>query len=396
MAECKSACYSKCAIDDGCGANCICTDDCNDPGHGQWLPHVGNPHDYSYDFLEAQNGQNLDGVCRDGGTGSVLYVHLTNPVHWCAYGTDCADCGPRCDPPPGRRLAHTDPAIDTNHDGWTDTCYTSCVDWCDSACTQDTSYTYSLPRPTFPHPPSPPLPLPSPSPPSPSPPPPSPSPPPPSPSPTPPPSPPVVFGLANTMRHGGCRACKQGAAAGEADNHGPTTCQHHIGGTDDNFAKKADRLGGTDSGYGLYALMTNAQCAAACETKTYPQSDNAWSHPDYSDATCGTGVGSHLNAQCVSYGEAAVDFCTESDPDCYRPNTYPPRRYSNPIDGDTCYGYEIRKYNTNGPPGGYANDVDGIHPCELWTVPFVWLQDGAEGFSLKYNCSLSDWAQGFP
>ena len=45
-----------------------------------------------------------------------------------------------------RQLAHTDPAYDANHDGWTDTCYNSCVSWCDSACGADVSYTYSLPR----------------------------------------------------------------------------------------------------------------------------------------------------------------------------------------------------------------------------------------------------------
>ena len=45
-----------------------------------------------------------------------------------------------------RQLAHTDPAYDANHDGWTDTCYNSCVSWCDSACGAFTGYTYSLPR----------------------------------------------------------------------------------------------------------------------------------------------------------------------------------------------------------------------------------------------------------
>jgi len=46
----------------------------------------------------------------------------------------------------GRRLSHSDPAYDANNDGWTDTCYNSCVSWCDSACGADVSYTYSLPR----------------------------------------------------------------------------------------------------------------------------------------------------------------------------------------------------------------------------------------------------------
>ena len=82
--------------------NCICTDDCDDPEHDDWHP-AANPHDYDfYGFLapDGRNGQDLDGVCRDGGPQSVKYPYLTNDVAWCAYGTDCTDCGMRCNLPP--------------------------------------------------------------------------------------------------------------------------------------------------------------------------------------------------------------------------------------------------------------------------------------------------------
>ena len=66
----------------------ICTDTCDDPGHGNWAPRSGNPHTYSYAQNNDNHAVNLDGVCRDGGSNSV-------GEHFCAYGTDCTDCGVR-------------------------------------------------------------------------------------------------------------------------------------------------------------------------------------------------------------------------------------------------------------------------------------------------------------
>lgn len=205
---------------------------------------------------------------------------------------------------------------------------------------------------------------------------------------------------------GGCRACKAGEAARSTHNHGETVCSHHIArSNDDNFAKKADRnLYGTANAFGPLVRMTNAQCAAACMTKTYPKlgstdklGSTEWDHPDYDNNTCGEANQPDLNAQCVEYSSAAEDDCNEYDSDCYRPNTSPQRRYSDPRDGDTCYGYEIKKYNTDQDEGGtfYTKDTNSTYHCELWTVPFVWTDiDPSSTHSLKYECGLSSVAQG--
>ena len=74
-----------------------CTDTCDDPGHDDWGNNGGiNPHDYSYGHVSEDPAIVLDGVCRDGGPGSVGHV--------CALGTDCTDCGARAMPPPSPPL----------------------------------------------------------------------------------------------------------------------------------------------------------------------------------------------------------------------------------------------------------------------------------------------------
>ena len=76
----------------------ICTNTCDDPGHDDWIG--SNPHTYDEDQLSEDHQVNSDGVCRDGGPGSWL-TQRGQP--FCAYGTDCADCGPRpvlASPPP--------------------------------------------------------------------------------------------------------------------------------------------------------------------------------------------------------------------------------------------------------------------------------------------------------
>ena len=230
---------------------------------------------------------------------------------------------------------------------------------------------------------------PSPSPPPKSPPPPPIVPPPGAPPTPPPPSPPITW---DATLDGGCRACEQGASSGSANNPGPTTCEHHISNTNDNYAKAGDRLGGTVPAHGPRASMTNAQCAAACETKIYPQPGDTWAHPSYDAATCGQPGQTGLNAQCITFTSvSADDACTASDALCIRPHTEPPRRYSQPQDGDTCYGYEVKKHAQS----GNTNDEDGTSPCELWTIPNVWTQaHSVEGFSLKYTCTLANWAMG--
>ena len=87
----------------------LCSDACDDPGHGDWAPRSGNPHTYDdgggmyrptneqgeYDPSGSFYGlvSFHDGQCRDGGPNSV--------DHLCAYGTDCTDCGARAlNPPP--------------------------------------------------------------------------------------------------------------------------------------------------------------------------------------------------------------------------------------------------------------------------------------------------------
>ena len=89
----------------------ICTNTCDDPGHGEWgwfgnnNPHVyddgefGPPSedginiDGSVDYSEWSRVSYHDGECKDGGPDSVVN-------HLCAYGTDCVDCGPRILSPP--------------------------------------------------------------------------------------------------------------------------------------------------------------------------------------------------------------------------------------------------------------------------------------------------------
>ncbi len=76
----------------------VCTNTCDDPGHDDWVG--SNPHTYDEDQLSEDHQVNSDGVCRDGGPGSWL-TQRGQP--FCAYGTDCADCGPRpvlASPPP--------------------------------------------------------------------------------------------------------------------------------------------------------------------------------------------------------------------------------------------------------------------------------------------------------
>ena len=91
----------------------LCSDACDDPGHGDWAPRSGNPHTYDdgggmyrptneqgeYDPSGSFYGlvSFHDGQCRDGGPNSV--------DHLCAYGTDCADCGARALNPPPRAAA---------------------------------------------------------------------------------------------------------------------------------------------------------------------------------------------------------------------------------------------------------------------------------------------------
>jgi len=74
----------------------ICTNTCDDPGHGDWGTGP-NPHTYDEDQTNDLHEYNADGECRDGGPGSVL-TSWGQP--FCAYGTDCADCGPRILSPP--------------------------------------------------------------------------------------------------------------------------------------------------------------------------------------------------------------------------------------------------------------------------------------------------------
>ena len=118
-----------------------------------------------------------DGVCTDGGNGSIN-AGKHDPFY-CFYGTDCADCGARPGMETGCLLLSNQAKFGAKADA-----LASC-----QHSPSPGSLPPSVPPSPSPPPPSPPPPSPSPPPPSPSPPPPSPSPPPPSPSP-PPPSPP--------------------------------------------------------------------------------------------------------------------------------------------------------------------------------------------------------------
>ena len=240
-------------------------------------------------------------------------------------------------------------------------------------------------------PPSPPSP-PSPPPPSPSPPPPSPSPPSPCPL-SPPPPPPYAPTTWDTRQDNGCRACEQGAASLSTNNHGLTECHHHINTNSDDYAKKADRDGGTTNGYGITVSMTNAQCEAACRSKIYPRSDNTWLHPDYDSASCGAGTeAAGLNTQCIGNFARSEDNCGASDPDCIVPDSNPPEKYVDGEDGAMCYGYEFKKYSES----GHDHDWSGKSLCELWLIPNVWNQDASTGttFSGKYQCQINQYAQG--
>ena len=42
-----------------------------------------------------------------------------------------------------RRLIHTDPLYDINHDSWHDSCFNACNNHCDTECNDDASYVYS-------------------------------------------------------------------------------------------------------------------------------------------------------------------------------------------------------------------------------------------------------------
>ena len=71
----------------------MCTDTCDDPGHGNWGVRPANPHDYSYGLAFGPEDYMVNGVCDDGGSGST-------GEHMCAIGTDCTDCGARYISPP--------------------------------------------------------------------------------------------------------------------------------------------------------------------------------------------------------------------------------------------------------------------------------------------------------
>ena len=71
----------------------ICTNTCDDPGHGDWSPRSANPHTYSGGHIVEFENFVVDGKCQDGGSGSV-------GEHLCAFGTDCTNCGPRYYSPP--------------------------------------------------------------------------------------------------------------------------------------------------------------------------------------------------------------------------------------------------------------------------------------------------------
>ncbi|MGZ0214371.1 MAG: hypothetical protein ACKVI4_17965, partial [Actinomycetales bacterium] len=247
-----------------------------------------------------------------------------------------------------------------------------CDSWCD-ACDDAPNLCY-LSCPEDSPPPSPPPPLPSP--------------------PSPLPSPPFAFQAAVA---GGCRACENGAAAGTTTNHGPTTCLHHAVQADgddtshDDYAKSADRNGGSDDDYGVAVEATNAQCAAACESRMYFQPGNVWNHPDYDSNSCdNNGAGGGLNSFCIVYSKTGSGECTDAD--CMSPND-PSRPRSQPVDGDVCYGYELKLSSES----GCDTDVDCPSYCELWTVPWAWTQDSdtTTAFSVKYNCVLSSYAEGF-
>ena len=186
----------------------ICTNTCDDPGHDDWSPRSANPHTYDDGggmWIDQDLVSFQDDECRDGGPGSVAF-------HLCAYGTDCADCGPRPalpppspppqpDPPPPAPQPPMQPCTETCQRFYTregETALEAAHNWCHN----ETWWTHHpaeaphiegcrilqppepppAPRP----PPAPPPPPDSPSPPAPPAPPPSPPPPPPSP---PPPSP---------------------------------------------------------------------------------------------------------------------------------------------------------------------------------------------------------------
>ena len=50
----------------------LCSNTCDDPGHGEWGFNNGgvNPHGYSYGHLYGDNPAANDGECEDGGEGS--------------------------------------------------------------------------------------------------------------------------------------------------------------------------------------------------------------------------------------------------------------------------------------------------------------------------------------
>ena len=89
---------------------------------------------------------------------------------------------------------------------------------------------------------------------------------------------------------------------------------HHEKGHRDNYAKFADRVDRMTprNSYGVYASMTNAQCAEACQTKTYPRLGNTWAHLDYDKYSCGSTGETGLNAQCITFGSVSTDDCTHS------------------------------------------------------------------------------------
>tara|TARA_B110000902_G_scaffold187204_1_gene211839 strand:+ start:793 stop:1461 length:669 start_codon:yes stop_codon:yes gene_type:complete len=159
----------------------------------------------------------------------------------------------------------------------------------------------------------------------------------------------------------------------------------------DDYAKSADRNGGSDDDYGVAVEATNAQCAAACESRMYFQPGNVWNHPDYDSNSCdNNGAGGGLNSFCIVYSKTGSGECTDAD--CMSPND-PSRPRSQPVDGDVCYGYELKLSSES----GCDTDVDCPSYCELWTVPWAWTQDSdtTTAFSVKYNCVLSSYAEGF-
>ena len=66
----------------------LCTNTCGDPGNGEWGGR--DPYEYDYDLTHLLG----NGICSDGGLGST-------GTQYCAYGTDCEDCG--------QRIAHPHP-----------------------------------------------------------------------------------------------------------------------------------------------------------------------------------------------------------------------------------------------------------------------------------------------